>query len=71
MDLIDVMNNITLIYGQNDTATPASLVYEVLDHSMVQHNLCVIPVGGHDIANTHTEELVSLILKEKEVPDDF
>ncbi len=60
-DLLDVSDPLTLIYGENDTATPPSLVREVLNNSNATHNLHIISNGGHDIANTHTEELVSLI----------
>ena len=64
-DLLFVTNSLSLIYGEKDTATPNELVRNVLKNSTARHNLYVISGGGHDIANTHTEELVSLILKIK------
>jgi pimeloyl-ACP methyl ester carboxylesterase len=66
-DLLEILTPITLIYGERDTATPVELVKEVIPKSRVQHTLHVISDGGHDIANTHTSELVSLIVKELEV----
>jgi len=63
-DLLNVRDALTLIYGENDFATPPDLVQEYLRHSAVHHDLHIIPDGGHDIANTHTDELVSLIAKE-------
>ncbi|KKR53067.1 MAG: hypothetical protein UT90_C0015G0004 [Parcubacteria group bacterium GW2011_GWA1_40_21] len=65
-DLLFVTNSLSLIYGEKDTATPNELVRNVLKNSTAHHNLYVISGGGHDIANTHTEELVSVILKIKE-----
>lgn len=62
-DLLNVSDSLTLIYGENDSATPPVLVLDVIDHCMVHHDLHIIPGGGHDIANSHTDELVSLITK--------
>jgi pimeloyl-ACP methyl ester carboxylesterase len=61
-DLLELSDPITLIYGENDTATPPDLIREVLEHSQAKHRLRIIPLGGHDIANSHTEALVSLIV---------
>lgn len=63
-DLLDVRDSLTLIYGENDSATPPGLVQECLRHSATRHILHIVSGGGHDIANTHTNELVSLIAKE-------
>ena len=71
LDLLDVSNSLTMIYGENDSATPPALVLDVIDHCNVHHDLHIISDGGHDIANSHTEELVSLIVKEKEVGDEY
>lgn len=65
-DLLSVPDSITLIYGEDDTATPPILVKNMLGKCFKKHNLHIISSGGHDIANTHTEELVSVILKIKE-----
>ena len=65
-DLLSVENPLSLIYGEKDTATPNELIRDVLKDSVARHNLYIISGGGHDIANTHTEELVSVILKIKE-----
>ncbi|OHA92691.1 MAG: hypothetical protein A3H52_01430 [Candidatus Zambryskibacteria bacterium RIFCSPLOWO2_02_FULL_39_26] len=66
-DLLEMLTPVTLIYGKTDSATPVELVKEAISKSRVQHTLHVIPNGGHDIANTHTSELVSLITKGLEV----
>lgn len=65
-NLASVSDSISLIYGENDTATPPKLVKSVLGECRKIHNLHIISGGGHDIANTHTEELISAILKIKE-----
>jgi len=62
-DLLDMRDSLTLIYGKNDSATPPDLVQECLKHSATHHNLHIISGGGHDIANSHTNEVVSLIMK--------
>ena len=69
-DLLQLTDSLTLIYGENDTATPPNLVQEVLRHSKIQHRIEIISSGGHNIANSHTEELVSLIVKKREVTDE-
>ena len=56
-DFQELSDSVTLIYGENDTATPPSLVLEALSRSKVQHEVKVISTGGHDIANSHTKEL--------------
>lgn len=61
-DLTELSDSLTIIYGENDTTTPPSLIREVLDRSKTDHKLMIIPLGGHDIANSHTEKLVSLIV---------
>ena len=65
-DLLSVADSLSLIYGGKDTATPNELIKDALKDSVVRHNLYIVSGGGHDIANTHTEKLVSLILKIKE-----
>ncbi len=69
-DLMSVVDSLSLIYGEKDTATPPDLVKNVLKDSAVRHNLYIISGGGHDIANTHTKELISAILKIKEGKDE-
>jgi pimeloyl-ACP methyl ester carboxylesterase len=51
----------SLIYGACDTATPPMLVQEVLKNTPSKHLLTVIEGGGHDLANSHTQELVKAI----------
>lgn len=63
-DLQELTQPITLIYGEFDSATPVDLVKEVLSSSKTKHKLNVIPAGGHDIANSHTVELIPLITRE-------
>lgn len=69
-DLQSVPEPLTLIYGENDSATPLFLVRDVLNNSVSHHDLNVISGGEHDIANTHTDELVCLIKKVKEGDDE-
>jgi pimeloyl-ACP methyl ester carboxylesterase len=63
-DLREIPVPVTLIYGENDTATPVGLVQEAVSEARTSHTLHVIPNGGHDIANTDTDELVSFIVKD-------
>lgn len=65
-DLVYLSDSVYLIYGENDTATPPILAKNMLEKCFKKHNLLIISGGGHDIANTHTEELISAILKIKE-----
>lgn len=65
-NLVYLSDSVYLIYGENDTATPPILIKNMLEKCFKKHNLHIISGGGHDIANTHTEELVSVILKIKE-----
>ncbi|MBI2065578.1 MAG: alpha/beta hydrolase, partial [Candidatus Zambryskibacteria bacterium] len=60
-DLLDLRVPVTLIYGEKDTATPPEFVREVVGNAKAKHELCVIPSAGHDIANSHTTELVNII----------
>jgi len=69
-DLQSVSEPLTLIYGENDSATPVSLVRDVLNDAVSHHDLYIISGGGHDIANSHTDELVNLIKKVKENNDE-
>jgi pimeloyl-ACP methyl ester carboxylesterase len=69
-DLQSVSDPLTLIYGDNDSATPPTLVRDVLNDAVSHHDLYIISSGGHDIANTHTDELVGLIKKVKENDDE-
>jgi pimeloyl-ACP methyl ester carboxylesterase len=61
-DLLKVSDELVLIYGEKDTATPSKLVKDFLASRKSPHQLHVIQGGGHDIANTHTDKLVSLII---------
>ena len=60
--LLKVSDELILIYGEKDTATPPELVKEFLASRKSPHKLHVIKGGGHDIANTHTGILVSTIV---------
>lgn len=51
-----------LIFGSNDTATPLSELSKFININEFIGNLQVIDGGGHDIANSHTVELVEQIL---------
>ncbi|KKU81784.1 MAG: hypothetical protein UY07_C0009G0021 [Parcubacteria group bacterium GW2011_GWA1_47_8] len=65
-DLASLLEPVFLIYGEHDTATPPVLIKNTLSKCLVRHNVHIIPGGGHDIANTHTEKLISIILEIKE-----
>lgn len=60
-DLFGVIDKLTLVYGEKDSATPPNLVQEVLNQSSNGHTLHIIAGGGHDIANSHTDKLVGII----------
>jgi len=70
-DFINLENPTSLIYGENDSATPPDLIKESLKYCKAQHRLHLITNGGHDIANTNTNELISIILKEREVYNEL
>ncbi|MDO8590257.1 MAG: alpha/beta hydrolase [bacterium] len=61
-DLLKVSDELVLIYGEKDSATPLESVKDFLASRKSHHKLHVIEGGGHDIANTHTDELVSVIV---------
>src|SRR3989338_1220507 len=61
-DLLKVSDELVLIYGEKDTATPPELVKDFLVSCKSRHKLHVIEGGGHDIANTNTGNLVSTIV---------
>lgn len=61
-DLLKVSDELALIYGEKDTATPLEPVKDFLASRKSPHRLCIINGGGHDIANTHTAILVSTII---------
>ncbi|OHA91631.1 MAG: hypothetical protein A2758_00805 [Candidatus Zambryskibacteria bacterium RIFCSPHIGHO2_01_FULL_49_18] len=60
-DLLGLQVPVTLIYGEKDTATPPEFVREVVGNARARHELFVISSGSHDIANSHTTELVNII----------
>lgn len=62
-ELTTVDDSLVLIYGEKDTATPPGLVWQAIEKSLSKHVLEIIPGGGHDIANSHTDTLISLITK--------
>lgn len=55
--------DVLIIFGSNDTATPANNLLDRLENQSKQYNIQIIDGGGHDIANTHYNEIVTLILK--------
>lgn len=61
-DLLKVSDGLILIYGEKDSATPPEPVKDFLASRKNPHQLLIIEGGGHDIANTHTDELVSAIV---------
>lgn len=55
---------VLLIFGSNDTATPPEfLKNSLLKNSKILERIFIIQGGGHDIANTHTNQIVKKILK--------
>lgn len=49
------------IFGSDDTATPPNLLLKKNKNSDAIKMIQIIDGGGHDIANTHTKELINLI----------
>ena len=62
-DLIALKDPVTLIFGKDDSATPFKPIQEILETCSAHQNLKIIN-GNHDIANTNTNELVSIIVGE-------
>lgn len=65
VDLIPILNNInykciSIIYGDKDSMVNPSLVYNSVNNNY-KKNIHFIKNGGHDIANTHTMELIEII----------
>lgn len=51
-----------LVFGSNDTATPPDLLTKMFKgNKNLSKQIIVISGGGHDIANTHAEEIVEKI----------
>lgn len=67
LDLTDILNrsekkDLLLVYGSDDTATPVTSILQTLSPNSLLHNkIVIIKGGGHDIANSHTDELVGAI----------
>ncbi len=53
-------SGLLMIFGEQDTATPPLLMKKKLPEKFVSH-MKIIQYGGHDIANSHTDELVKYI----------
>ena len=62
-DLLKVSDELVLFYGEGDTVTPPELVRDFLVSHRGHHRLVVLPGGGHDIANTHTDSLISKLVQ--------
>ena len=64
--LIDInefnSKDILIIYGGKDNMVNPSKVIETIDDKF-KNNIIIIKDGSHDIANTHTNELVTIINK--------
>ncbi|MCT4611741.1 MAG: alpha/beta hydrolase [Clostridia bacterium] len=52
---------VKLIFGSDDHMVPPKLIEEKIGDAPVKSQITIIQDGKHDIANTHTEEVVSLI----------
>jgi pimeloyl-ACP methyl ester carboxylesterase len=66
LDLTDTLlktnpNEVLLIFGSDDSATPYNLISEKLMDNPLKQRVHIIKGGGHDIANTHTDELVDIV----------
>jgi pimeloyl-ACP methyl ester carboxylesterase len=55
------MGDFVCIFGSDDTATPSNLLLKKISNGNVIKMIKIIDSGRHDIANTHTKELVNLI----------
>lgn len=53
------------IFGEDDVTTPPAFLINNINNKSILERIFVIKGGGHNIANTHTEELVDLILLNK------
>ena len=67
IELINELNMIkpelvTIIYGENDRMVNPNYVINNLDKAH-QDRVHIVPNGEHDIANTHTNEIISIISK--------
>ena len=51
-----------IIFGENDTATPPSIIQSMFKNNIeISERIKIIKGGDHDIVNTHTEELIGFI----------
>lgn len=67
VQLIDELNSInpellTIVYGDQDEMVDPHYVYDRLDQAH-KDRVTFVKNGMHDIANTHTDELISIISK--------
>jgi len=56
------LEEFVLIFGSKDTATPPSILLDKVN-DQIKSRIKIIQGGTHDIANTHTKELLRLIHK--------
>ena len=65
VELIDTLKEIDtkdyiIIYGEKDNMVDPNRMINSVD-SNIKERIHVIPNGGHDIANTHTKEIIDII----------
>lgn len=66
-NLIEELNKLNksdfiIIYGKRDTMVDPINLYKIIDKTK-KNNINFIEDGSHDIANTHTNEVIELIVK--------
>ncbi|MDB5086415.1 MAG: alpha/beta hydrolase [Mucilaginibacter sp.] len=63
-ELVDIQpQDVILIFGSEDTATPFYLLKNRLTNPLLLNRIKVIEGGGHDIANSHLTNIIHLIEK--------
>lgn len=56
--------SVLLIFGENDTATPPTVLVEQLTKNSPLRDRCIVlPNGTHDIANSHPDEIIHHIVE--------
>ncbi|TRZ77942.1 alpha/beta hydrolase [bacterium] len=56
-------NEVQLIFGENDTATPPQLLLEKIQSQELKNRFAIIKDGDHDIGQTHYKEICEVIKK--------
>ena len=54
--------DVLLVYGEQDTATPPALALDSIDDPRVRERVVVLGDGDHDVGETHIDEVVNLLV---------